>query len=435
MPEVAALVVDRTGGRTVWNQGTGADADVDRDTRALLARQLDVNEAVQIALLNNRSVQATYEELGVAQGELVQAGLLTNPIFTALLRFPDGARGDPDLEISVSQNFIELLSLPLKKRVAAAQFEAAKARVAGQIIDLAADVREAFYTLQGEQQMLDLRRAVTAATDASAAAEQHIRDAGNTTELALASQQAIHAQAVLDQSAAEVDVVKSRERLTALLGLTSPGQIKLAPRLPDLPSTDGMLDDAEQYALQRRLDFKAAVADLNATYETFGLTRRFTWLSDTQLSVDAEHNPDGSNVVGPGVSIPIPIFDDGTAQVAVARGRVRQATQRLAAMRLQIVSDVRSQRAQMFAARARADYVRATLLPLRQKITRQTQLQFNGMLAGVFQLLQAKRDEIEAGQDYITALRDYWLARTQLERATGGTLPASTTQPAIQNFK
>jgi hypothetical protein len=42
------------------------------------------------------------------------------------------------------------------------------------------------------------------------------------------------------------------------------------------------------------------------------------------------------------------------------------------------------------------------------------------MLVGTFQLLQAKQAEIESGVEYITTLRDYWVARSQLEQVQSG---------------
>jgi len=429
-PEVSKTVNERTGGKPVWNSGTAEDAAAENAVRDLLSHPLTADSATQIALLGNHNVQATYEELGIAQADLVQAGLLTNPVVDALLRFPDGGRGGTNFEISVSQNFISLLSLPLRKKVAAAQYAAAKARVAGQIIDLTADVREAYYTLQGAQQMVELQQSIADATAASAEAAQRLREAGNITELQLAGEQALHAQAVLDLATAKAEVTKDREKLTALLGLSSPDAIKLADRLPDLPAAETGLDDVASLALRQRQDFGAAVAEVNSTYASLGLTQRYAWLSGAEVYADAEHELDGGWVAGPGVTVPVPIFDTGAAAVSGASGRVRQARQRLLALQTQIASDARAAKADLLVARDRAEYCRNTLLPLRQKITQQTQLQYNGMLMSVFQLLQAKRDEVDAARSYVLALRDYWTARTRLERAVGGRLPtAATSQP------
>lgn len=433
-PDVADHVQERTGARATWNQGTESDEAVRKAVNELLASDLTPESAVQVALLNNRTLQATYEELGIAQAELVQAGLLSNPVISALVRFPDAGKGKPDIELSVSQNFAELLSLSLRKNVAAAQYEAAKVRVTAEVVSMAADVKQAFFKLQGAEQMLEMRRTVVEATAASFDAAKRLREAGNTTELALANEQALYGQARLDLAQAEVETTKDRERLLALLGLWGPqANIKLSHRLPELPSGESGLDNVEALAVRQRLDLNAAVKDLNATYQSLGLTRQFTWLEGAELSIDGERGTDGRWVTGPGVSVPVPIFDTGAAKLSVSQARVRQATHRVYALAVQVRSDARSARAEMLAARERVKYYQETVIPLRQKITQQTQLQYNAMIAGVFQLLQAKRDEIEAGSGYIESLQNYWLARTQLERAVGGMLPsakAPSTQPS-----
>src|SRR5207247_2658345 len=137
-----------------WNRGTTEDRAVEAEVAAALRKELTADDAVKIALLNNRALQATYEELGIAQADLVQAGLLKNPIFGASLRFPDRAPRGPNVELSVTEDFLELLLIPARKRLAAAQFEAAKLRVADAVIRLAADVRAAFYRLEGTTQII-----------------------------------------------------------------------------------------------------------------------------------------------------------------------------------------------------------------------------------------------------------------------------------------
>ena len=92
------------------------------------------------------------------------------------------------------------------------------------------------------------------------------------------------------------------------------------------------------------------------------------------------------------------------------------------ALAIEIRSQVRAARNRMAAVRARADYYRRVVLPLRAKVVDQTQLQFNGMFASVFQLLQAKQAQIDAGREYLESLRNYWIARSELEKAAGGSL-------------
>src|SRR6059058_6484640 len=161
--ELANTVHLRTGKRVQWNRGTAEDAQAQAAVASLLSRPLTADAAVQVALLNNRNLQATYEELGIAQADLVEAGLLRNPIFTFERRFPGQA-----LEMDLLKEFIDILLLPLRKRIAAAQFEAAKLGVGHEILKTAAEVRAAFYEHQGDQQLIDLRKTVAEATEHSA---------------------------------------------------------------------------------------------------------------------------------------------------------------------------------------------------------------------------------------------------------------------------
>lgn len=158
-PDVARAVEARTGQTIRWNQGDEADAEITRTVRALLNRPLRPAEAVQIALLENRHLQATYEDLMVAQADLVQAGLLHNPTLSGSVSFlVSGSAGVPSYMLGVEQDFLDLLMIPARRRVASSQFEATKLRVGSEVLGLASDVRAAYYTLQGAQQIARMRR-------------------------------------------------------------------------------------------------------------------------------------------------------------------------------------------------------------------------------------------------------------------------------------
>src|SRR5438876_10665691 len=211
--ELANTVHLRTGKRVQWNRGSAEDAQAQAAVASLLSRPLTADAAVQIALLNNHNLQATYEELGIAQADLVEAGLLRNPIFTFERRFPGQA-----LEADLLKEFIDILLLPLRKRIAAAQFEAAKLRVGHEILSAAADVRAAFYQHQGDQQLVDLRKTVADATERSAGIALKMHEAGNLRDLDLASEQANHAQAKIELARAQANAVQSREKVNKLMG-------------------------------------------------------------------------------------------------------------------------------------------------------------------------------------------------------------------------
>ncbi len=429
--DVEKLASTRTSARLSWNAGTPEDEAADGTVRDILARELTAESAVQVALLQNRKLQATYASLGIAQADLVQAGMLKNPVLTADVRFGLGMSGT-GADIGVVQEFLSILQIPLRKRVAAAAFEATKFEVAAAVLELATRVKETFYALQGAEQMLDLRRTVVQADAVAAdlAARQHA--AGNITDLDFANEQALYEQARVDLAEAEVSVLTRREDLTALLGLWGrETEWKLGARLPELPGEDVKPEGLETLAVSQRLDLAAAAQQRVVVAENLGLTRFYGLIPEASTGVESQREVEGGVwSLGPSLSLPIPVFDQRQATLANYQSQLAQAQERYGALAVDIRSEVRRARLRMAAARTRASYYKRVVLPLRSKIVEQTQREYNGMLIGVFQLLQAKRDEVDAGRRYIEALTEYWVSRAELERAVGGELRVAESAPA-----
>lgn len=414
------LLADRGVERVHWNQGTAADAQVQAAVAEMLGSQLTADAAVQIALLNNRNLQATYEDLSVAQADLVQAGLLKNPAFDVALRFHE-AGGGTGFEGSIVQDFIDLFQIPLRKRIAQSQFQAAKLRVAGAVLDLAAQTREAFFTLQAGQQLLEMRQSVLDASHASYEVARRLREAGNITELELAMERGQWEQAKLDFAASEADVQADREQLSALMGLWGTGsEWNVATRLPDPPDQEIAFDALENRAVGRSLDLEIYRQQILSAGQRLASIRPFALFPEAQAGVSAEHDAEGGWGVGPALSGPIPIFDQGQARIASAQAELRRARQLYEARAVDLRAEARAAAIHLRSARSQAEYYARVIMPLRQQIVEQTQLQYNAMQVGPFQLLQAKRDQIDAAQEYINRLKRYWLARNRAELIAGG---------------
>jgi outer membrane protein, heavy metal efflux system len=417
--DLARTVHLRTGKRVQWNRGTAEDAQAQAAVASLLSRRLTADSAMQVALLNNRNLQASYEELGIAQADLVEAGLLRNPIFTFEKRFPGQA-----LEADLLKEFIDILLLPLRKRIAAAQFEAAKLRVGHDILSVAADVRAAFYEHQGDQQLVDLRKTVADATERAAEAALKMHEAGNLRDLDLASEQANHAQAKIEIAKAQANAVQSREKLNKLMGaFGTQTNWTVAPRLSELPGSEVSTAQLESRAIQQRLDLAAARQQFIAEARARGIARTEAILQGAELGGHYEHEIEGGlHSVGPSVNVPIPIFNQGQAAVARSNAKLRQSEQRYLALAADIRSDVRAARDKMLLSRRQVEYFKSTALPTRTRVTEESQLEYNAMQIGPFQLLQAKQEEVKTGAESVEALRDYWVGRAELEKAVGGSL-------------
>ena len=418
-----ALVADRTGHSIDWDRSDAADRAVSDHVRQMLRQPLSADAAAHVALLNNRHLRATYEDVGVARAELVQAGLLKNPVFDAAIRFGEGG-GGTGLELTLVQDFLDVFQIPMRKRAAGAALESARLRVAGAAIDLVAQVRAAFYQHQAATQAMEMRQTVLAATEASYDLARRLREAGNINELDLANEQASYEQAKLDVASAEAAVVAGRERLNSLLGLWGQDTTwAAAERLPDLPGEDMALERVEGIAVEKSLELALAREELRSAAQRLGLRRTFGLVPEVEIGATAERELEGGWSVGPAFALPVPLFDQGQAKVAVAGAELRRSRMRYAALAVDVRSAARAARDRLHAARQRAAYIRDVILPLRTRIVEQTQLQFNAMQVSPFQLLTTRQQQVVAGRQYIEALRDYWLARAQLEQIVSGRMP------------
>lgn len=418
--EVDALIKQRTGVSTGWSQGTPEDAQVAQRVDALLGAGLTRERAVEIALVNNPELQATYEELGVAQAELVQAGLLSNPRIMGSFDFP--LNGPLALvEFGIVQNFLDLFMLPLRKRVAADQFAVDVARVAHAALKVAAHVSKAFVEVQAAAQKVELQQMLTDAARAGAEAAERQRKAGNINALELASQQANEAEVRVELLREQVELVARREELNRLLGLYGPQtQWKLGGALAEVPGDEPALERLETRAVKQRLDLKAARGAVALLTTASNLARTSAATGFIDVGAEVHQDPNGPIVLGPTLSLELPIFDRRQATIARVEAQQRIAERRLRQLAVDARSEVRVAFAQLQASRQEATFFRDRLLPTRERVVAETQLQYNAMQLGIFQLLDAKNAQSRAYRDYLDAVARYWSARAELERALGG---------------
>ena len=419
--EVSAAVEERAATQIGWYRGTELDNEAAEKLRALLQRKLGADDAVQIATLNNRDLQAIYSDLGLAQADLVQAGLFRNPILDAALLFPlSGVR--PDLQLTVVISFLDALYVPLRKRVAAAQFEEAKLRVTGAVLDLVAQVRRAFYEHQANEQMRELRETIVQALAASWDVSRRLREAGNITDLDLARDRAAAETSKLALRSAEIAARQSRERLNDLMGTWGEHTgWEIDGRLPDVPAEPLPVEGVERVALSRSIDLSQARQRIITAGHQLGYDRATALIPETEVGVEAEREEGWK--VGPVLSVPLPLFDQGQARVGRATTELRRTQQEYYALAVRIRATARAVRDRMLGERDRALYYRDILLPLQERIVNEAQLQYNAMQIGVFQLLRDRERQIETGAAYVEVLREYWLARTDLALISSGRLP------------
>lgn len=421
--DVGKTVAARTGQQVRWMRDDSEHDEIEKAVEELLQTNLTAQAAVAIALLNNRTLQAEFESIGISQAELAQASRLKNPTYAGFYRVPMQGAAGLNTENVLTQNLLDLLMLPARKKIAARNLESVKLRVADQVLALSEEAQIAFYTVQARQQLTNRLSIIVEINEAGADIAQRQFDAGNIHALELQNQEALFAQSRFDLARAEAQTRVDRERLNRLLGVWGKQTgWQITDGLPALPEKELPLENVEATAINRRLDLAAARGEVMAISSVLGLSRNYRYLPGVTIGANAERDLDGSWVAGPTLSLEVPIFDQGQAGLAKLAAEYRRAQRNFEALAINIRSEVRAARDALIATRDAADYHAKVLLPQRQSILRETLLQFNAMQKSSYELLLAKEREQQEEQAAIEALRDYWIARAELERAAGGRL-------------
>ena len=418
--------------RGAVGSAVGDDQAVAARVRTLMSGGLTADKSAEIALIQNHNLRALYTDLDVAESDVVQATLLHNPVFDAAFAFPV-AGGEPvDFTFGIAMDVVDLLYLPLRKRIATARLEETKLRVAGEVLEFAWRAQAGFYRYQADAQMLEMRRQVAQSASASYDLTRRMRAAGNVRELDVSSEQALAEEAKLDLRSAEIAERQSREELNEIMGLWGEEAVSwkaasahLADPPPDVPDMGRL----ESRAIERSLDLAAAEKLVVAAGESLGLDRASALFPEVDVGVKGERDG-GDYQPGPTLTLPIPLFDRGQARLTRAKAELERTRELHYALAVRVRAVTRTTRDRLVGERDRAVHYRKVMLPLRDRVVRDTQLQYNAMQLGPIELLRAKEQQIESATRYVEALRAYWLARADLGLILAGRLPQVELAPA-----
>lgn len=413
---VAALVQKRIDKHVCWHK----DDEILSYINFLLEEDLDCNAAVQIALLNNPRIQAGFEEIGVAQADVVQAGLFRNPILAGFVRFPVSNNSATNTEISVTQSFIELFLIPLRKKVAQRDFEKAQAHVAHLVLEIAFDVQECFHMLQAELEKRQFLEQLVEVQQLKATIHERQYQAGNSNILALQASKHEHLEAKLELSNSQNTIAELRQRLTLLLGMRlTQGQWHIVKKLPEIPRTECKREVLEKRAFSQRLDLAKARLELKRLFE-MGETKRWWAYTNPEVGVSYEKDSEGLVGLGPSLSMALPFFDHGQADRARLVACLKQSQHDLIAKELEVAKEVRVGFETLMNNRTRVELIQNELVPLQEQMVATSQTYYNVMGIGVYQLLGARQQLLRANITLYTALQEYWQSKISLERAVGG---------------
>jgi outer membrane protein TolC len=419
--KVEQAVKERIGAETKWAR-SGAEADTVRGrVKELLAKPVGPTEAVQIALLNNPGLQASYAEVGIAEADLVQASHWRGPTFSfARLR-----RGDEtEIERGVFFDVLGLLTIPLSTRASESRMQAAQNRAAAEALRVALDARRAWFQAVAAAETARYMAQVKESAEASAELARRMADIGNFPRLTQAREQAFYAETTAQLARARQSATTARERLARLMGLWGEDlSFQLPDRLPDLPNAVREGRDLETQAVAQRLDVQGARRHADSLARSLGLTKVTRFVNLLEVGVLNNSETGEPRQRGWEIEVALPIFDFGGARVARAERLYMQAVNRTVEAAIDARSEVRETYSSYRTAFDVAKHYRDEIVPLRKRISEEVLFRYNGMLMSVFELLADSREQVAAVNGYIESVRDFWIAESDLQMAlTGRTL-------------
>ncbi len=421
-----ALVADITGEtikKDVVVVRNAADAErISSDVHRLLRRPLTMDTTVQIALLNNKGLQAAYNELALAEADRVQDSLPPNPTFSVSRITGNGAS---EIERQVVGDILALATLPFRSEIARTRFQQAQLRAALETLRLAADTRRAYIRVLAANDMVGLLTDATSTAEATAKLASKLGETGSLNKLDQAREQVFYAETTAELASARQEAASARERLVRLLGLWgSDLGFRLPDRLPALPRQPRALPGIEVDAVTHRIDLQIARIELDTLAKSLNLTEatRFVTLLDVAGIERKTRDPESAPFRERGFDIQfqIPIFDGGEVRVRQATETYNQAFNRLTEKAINIRSEARDAYRVYRSSYDIAAHYQREVLPLRKIITEEMQLRFSSMQIDVFALLTEARQRIASLRAAIDAKRDFWLAQSDLLTAVNG---------------
>jgi outer membrane protein TolC len=428
---VAGTVKDEIGKDIASIKTQDDAADVQAVVRRLLQRPLSADAAVQITLLNNRGLQAAFNELAIAEAQRIGDSLPPNPRLS-LSRI--SGPFEIEFERRIVADIIGLATLPFRTELAAERFRRAQLRTVVEVLKAAAEARRTYYRAVASRELTGYLAQSQQAADTMVQFAKRLGETGAMNKLDQARELAFAAELSAQLASTRQRATSDREALIRHMGLWGGDlDFKLPSALPPLPKSVQSLPSIETDAVRRRIDLQMGRIELSALAKSYGLTQatRFISFLDagyTEKVLKEKQTGERTRDRGFEIDLEIPIFDFGEVRVREAEATYMAAANRLLELSINARSEARDAYRSYRSSYDIAKHYERDVVPLRKIITDEAQLRYNGMLIDVFALLTEARQRITVTTAAIDAKREFWQSAVNLSTAItiGGGAPASS---------
>lgn len=395
-------------------------------TAEAAGRVLSLDEAVRLALENNRELRARLEALGIPEGRVRQAGLVPNPTVEAEL-LPER---NSTLEVAVEYDLTSLVLAPLRARAERADLEAERLEVAAAVVALGYETRVGYAALAAAEARLAVARRSLEAQAASRDAAEALSAAGNLPGLDYAALVAAYERERLVVAGLELEASEARERLARLLGLHgAAADVEVEASFAPPPTTAEEPETIERRAVEASLELAALRSRLEAAARRAGVARTEGWLPDVSVDLHilrgqpdepAGTPSDPALRFGGGLTVSVPLFDRRQGRVQAFEAEGRALLERYYGLAIDVRSAAREARNRLVSARARVHHLEAVVRPAEDRVLEETLLRYDAMQLDVFRLIAARRARLEVELAYVDTVNELFVARAAVDALLAG---------------
>ncbi|WP_146592411.1 TolC family protein [Puniceibacterium confluentis] len=419
------------GKRTAFATTQDENAALARDVKAMVHRKtISADTAVQVALLNNKGLQASYANVGLSAAEAWQQSTPENPLVSVgVLGIGAAELGAyRAIEGMIATNILDARTRKQRVALADVSFRTAQAEAVNDTLALANETRIAWVNAVAAFEVVSYLNRAKATSDAGSELARKLGETGALNKAGQAREQAFNAEIAGQLARARLDATRAKEDLTRLMGLWGSDVDYYVPdALPALPRSVGRIANLEAKALRNRVDLRVAQLGLEAQAAAFGLTDQTRLLTDLEIiaGLETEREAEAGGIetaTTPQVELEfvIPIYDTGKARMRKAEMSYLQAANVLAEKAVNVRSEARGAEVAYHASYRIARHYRDVLVPLRTTVEEEGLLSYNGMITNTFELLQDVREKLSAQLEAAGAKREFYLAQAEVTAAIYG---------------
>lgn len=396
------------------------------DVNRLIAEPLSLTDAERLSVGFNPMMKVKLYQVGIAEADYAQAGRMENPGFS-YARF-----SGQDYDASILFDIGGVILMPLKRQLESRRLESARYKAAADVLEHIANTRRSWVNAVAAKQQTALMQQALESAEAGNNLTRQMSALGHSSVIEAADSEIFLSGMRTALSRQRLAEGAAREGLIRQLGLW--GQqarlLKLPDRLPVLPENSIEIESVEGQAIENRLDVRMANMNIESMAKNLKLTRLNPFLSAIELGPTLERS-DGEIDRGFELEFRIPIFDTGGIKTQKAKTIYKQAQAQAEVTAISAASSARQALTSYRSSLEIAKHYRDTVLPLRERVSQEQLLMYNGMLISVFDLLDDLRSAMNMESSYVDAIKDFWIADTNLQQAlTGSGMPGMNFEAA-----